>query len=320
MANQFINAGRIVSTSLGVLEREVILPNLVWRNAAGDFRGARNDTVSLRLPAFTNARTRTLRSNTGLTFDELSETVVDLKLRDQIYKGVAVTLEELTLDVEDFERQVAVPATNSVARGIEDGLAVTMDGADYEVEIDLDEDDPYLGLVDARTALGLANVPAGGRFLAVGSSVEAAILKSDRLSKFDSTGDSSNAALREATIGRIAGFTAVSIPALDPNVAIASHQTGFALELLAPSVPQGAVVGATRAYRGFSLTVIQDYDHVAQKDRFSASVFAGSAAVKDKGTINASGRFVPDDTPTEEDDDSGILVRAVKLSLPGASS
>jgi hypothetical protein len=114
----------------------------------------------------------------------------------------------MTLDIVDFGEQVTAPAMSSVVRKVDDAIGTRWPTADTEVDVDLDEDDPYLGLVDARIALNNANVPASQRFLAVGSSVEAAILKSDRLSKFDQSGSSD--ALREAIIGRIAGFTAVS--------------------------------------------------------------------------------------------------------------
>jgi hypothetical protein len=110
-----------------------------------------------------------------------------------------------------------------------------MAAATPEVTVTLDEDDPYLGLVDARIALNLASVPASQRFLAVGANVEAAILKSDRLSKFDTSGSSE--ALREAIIGRIAGFTAVTAIGLDPDIAIAAHRTAFPLALVRPTCP-----------------------------------------------------------------------------------
>ena len=79
-------------------------------------------------------------------------------------------------------------------------------GADtYDTSIAIDSTDPFLAFVDARKALNDDNVPKGGRFMLVGSSVEADILKSDRLTKFDQGAGAT--ALEEATIGRMAGFT-----------------------------------------------------------------------------------------------------------------
>jgi hypothetical protein len=315
VANEFIKAQKVVRTALGMLEREITLPALVWRDAGGDFRGVANDTITLRVPAFTNARTRALRGGRPITVDQLSETSVDVTLDTDVYKAVSVTDEEMTLDIVDFGVQVLTPMVHAVARGVEDSLSSTIEAADYEVEVTLAEDDPYLGLVDARTALNQHSVPMGQRFLACGSRVEAAILKSDRLSKFDSTGDSSNSALREAVIGRIAGFTAVSHPALDPDIAVAAHRTAFVLSMQAPIVPDGVTWGESQAFAGLGMRVIKDYDFLNVQDRALADVFVGSNVVLDSGTLDSDGRFVPSDTG----DDEPILVRAVSCRLEGTS-
>lgn len=311
MPNAFIKANRVVNTMLGVLSRDLTLPQLVWKDAFGDFAGALNDTISIRVPAYgATSHTRGLRAETAITVDRLEETKVDVTLDTDVYKAVGVSLGELTLDVSNFEQQVAVPVTAAVARGVEDALSTTLDGAAYNTDLALNEADPYLSLVDARIALNKANVPAEGRSLAVGSDVEAAILKSDRLSKFDNSG--SDTALRENTIGRIAGFTAVSVPGLDPSTAIAFHRTAFVLTMRAPTVPQGAVTGASRSFQGVAMTAIQDYDFINTVDRFAAHVFIGTDVVKDRGAFDSAGRFVP--TATQAGG-SELVVRAVRLSL-----
>lgn len=316
MANAFIKAEQVIAQMLGVLERDTVLANLVWRDIPdGAFRGAKNDTVSLRLPAYTTARTRVLRGGAPIVIDDLDETKVDVTLDTHVYKAVGVSDEEMTLDIVNFGEQVTASAMGSVVRKVDDALATEMGSADPEVTIDLDEDDPYLGLVDARIALNNASVPPSQRFLAVGSSVEAAILKSDRLSKFDQAGSSD--AMREAVIGRIAGFTAVSTPGLDPDIAIASHRSGFILSLVAPVVPQGAAWGQMQTYRGMSLRVLRDYDPAGASgpvDRLLTDTFMGTGVTMDRGTIDGDGKF----QPSVDGDDDPILVRAVKLTLGGS--
>ncbi len=311
MPNAFIKAERVVNTMLGVLSRDLTVPQLVWRDAFGDFAGAKSDTISIRVPAYASAaHTRGLRAETAITVDRLEETKVDVTLDTDIYKAVGVSLGELTLDVSNFEQQIAVPVASSVARGVEDTLVATMDGATYNTDLALDEADPYKTFVDARIALNKANVPAEGRSMVVGSDVESAILKSDRLSKFDQSG--SDTALRENTIGRMAGFTVVSVPGLDPATAIAFHRTAFVLTTRAPQVPQGAVTGASRSFQGISMTAIQDYDFINTVDRFAAHVYVGTEAVIDRGTFDANGRFVPTSTQAGGAD---VFIRAVRLSL-----
>lgn len=316
MANSFIKAEQVAGQMLGVLERDTVLSQFVWRDPVGSFVGAKDDTVSIRVPAYVNAKTRTMRSTTGITLDELDETKVDVTLDTHVYKAIRVTDEEMTLDITNFGEQVTAPAMGSVVRKVDDTLATTMGGASPQVEVELTEADPYKGLVDARISLNKHNVPTSGRFLAVGSNVEAALLKSDRLSQYDTSGSSD--ALREAVIGRIAGFTAISVPGLDPDIAIAAHRTAFVLCLVAPVLPQGASWGASRSFRGMSLRVLRDYlptDSNGPADRLLTDTFMGTAIVSDRGTIDADGRFVP----TEDGADDPILVRAVTCSLPTSS-
>ena len=131
MANAFIKATKVVSTALGVLTRETVLPQLVWRDAAGDFAGVYNDTITIRVPAYIQARTRALRTSGPLVMDELSETSVDVKLDTDVYKGVLVTDENLTLDISDFGAQILSPILRAVLMGIEDALADKISAADY---------------------------------------------------------------------------------------------------------------------------------------------------------------------------------------------
>lgn len=313
MANEFVKAEQVVRQLLGVLARDTVLAQFVWREPQPErFRGAKDDTVSLKLPAYTTARTRVLRSGTPLVKDSLTETKVDVTLDTHIYKLIGVSDEEMTLDIEDFGQQVTAPAGGAVVRQIDDSIGAEMAAADTEVDVSLDPDDPYLGLVDARTALNMHNVPPGQRFLAVGANVESAILKSDRLSKFDTSGSSD--AMREAIIGRIAGFTAVTAVGLDPDVAIAAHRTAFPMVLITPTVPAGASWGTTQSFNGFNLRVLRDYDPTSAdgpEDRLLTDAFMGTGVTMDRGTIDSDGRFVPSVDGT----DDPILVRAVKATL-----
>lgn len=316
MANAFVKAEQVVAQMLGVLERDTVLAQFTWRDLGADrFKGAKNDTVTLKVPAFTTARTRVMRGGQPIIVDDLTETSVDVKLDTHVYKAIGVSDEEMTLDIIDFGEQVTAPAMGSVVRKVDEAVGAEMAAADPEVTVDLDEDDPYLGLVDARIALNLHSVPASQRFLAVGANVESALLKSDRLSKFDTSGSSD--ALREAIIGRIAGFTAVTAIGLDPDVAIAAHRTAFPLALVAPDIPAGASWGEKRTYRGLQLRTLRDYDPTGSTgpvDRLLTDTFMGTSTTLDSGTIDGDGRFIP----SVDGEDEPILVRAVKLTLSGS--
>lgn len=316
MANTFIKASQVVSQMLGVLEREVVLPGLITRMGGDNFTGAASDTVSLRVPAYGgSSTTRTMRSTTQISHTELDETKVDVVLNKHIYKSVRVTDEEMTLDITNFGEQVTMPAMGAVSRGVEDLVVTALNSASPSVTVDLTSSTMIDGIIDAGRALTDHRIPSGNRFLACGSRVTAALLKSDNLLRSDYAGNS--AALREAMIGRIGGFTAVTVPGLHPDVAWAGHRTGVVLATRAPVVPQGASWGESRTYNGFSLRTLRDYlpdDSNGPADRLLADCFAGVKVVTDKGSLDENGVFTPD-----ADSGTDLVVRLVKLSLPASS-
>lgn len=309
MANTFLKATRIAAAALGLLEREIVLPGLVWRDAGGDFAGAGGDTISIRVPARTTARTRALRGARGaasegtgiITMDELTETKVDVTLDTDVYNAVPITDEELTLDITDFGTQILAPQVRAVAEGIENAVAAEMVGATYATTLTLDTTDPYKTAVDAGVALNKANVPRTERFLLVGADMEGVFLKSDHLSKVDQAG--SDSALRQAQIGRLAGFGNVyASNAIPPNVGFAFHRTAYVLGMRAPAIPSGASFGASQTYAGLAMRWLRDYDFRNVQDRSLVDTYIGTNIVADG----------PDGADVGTDPD---FVRAVKITM-----
>lgn len=313
--NAFVKAEKVVRTSLGLLEREVVLPGLVWRDAGGDFRGAKNDVITIKLPAYMKARRRTLRSGTQRTKDNLQQRSVDVRLDIDLYNDIAITDEELTLDVENYDADVLQAPMAGLARGIEDELVTEMESAPYAVTVAFDETKPHDTLVDARQALNDARVPAGGRFVAVGSEIEARLLKDPQFIHADKSGDSANSALREATLGRIAGFTVVSVPGFHPRRAVAAHTTAFVLAQRAPIVPAGAPWGASESWESFAMRVVRVFDPDEVEDRAIFDTWCGTDIVPDYGEINeVTGQFEPA-VAFDPDEDDPLFVRAVEITL-----
>lgn len=309
MANTFLKATKIAQTGLGLLEREILIPGLVWRNAGGDFRGAANDTITLRIPARTSARTRTFRAARSgsplITMDSLTETGVDVKLDTVIYNAVPVTDEELTLDITSFGAQVLAPQMRAVAEALEDLLVDAMQNANYATVIEAVSHDGYAladgeglynAFVDARKALNDANVPQAGRAIVMGSDFEARLLKSDLFRRADQSGSTS--ARTDAFLGRVAGFDLYVSNALNQDEAYAFHRTAYTLATRAPLVPEGASYGASVSSEGFSLRWLRDYDYLQVQDRSLVDVFAGASAVHDG--------------PEDQEGDPTV-VRAVKI-------
>jgi hypothetical protein len=286
MANTFIKATRIASAALGLLEREIVLPGLVWRDAGGDFRGAGGDTISIRVPARTQARTRALRgarpsTSEGagiITMDDLTETKVDVTLDTDVYSAVPVTDEELTLDLSDFGAQILEPQVRAVAEGVENAVAAEMTGATYATNLTVDTADPFKTFVDAYTALNKQNIPREGRAVVVGADIENLILKSDHLSRVDQSG--SDAALRRAEMGRLAGFPIYVSNAIPANMGFAFHRTAYVLGMRAPMVPDGASFGSAQVYGNLAMRWIRDYDfrNVQDRSRWSIATSARTSS------------------------------------------
>jgi hypothetical protein len=323
----FVNAERVVRTALGILVREVMLPRLVWRDAGGDFRGVKNDTITIRLPAYAPARTRALRSGAARTKDSLHERTVAVTLDTDVYKDVPISDEEMTLDILQFGEQIVQPIMQGVGLELENGLGTLISGATYQTTINYTggTDEPYDVLVDAREALDNAHAPAGGRAVVLGSAVESDFLKSPKLNEVDKSG--TDGALRDAMIGRLAGFDRIfKTNALPAGEAYAFHRTAYVMSQRAPIVPNGAPWGATFSFAGLAIRAVQIMEPDTVTNRFIADSWVGYNTVLDNGHFDADpalgGKFVPVEDPANPitgqvnpwENDLARLVRAVKIT------
>lgn len=310
-----IKSDKIVDGALSLLVRQSALGRTVFRNATGDYRGSKNDTHSIRIPAYAKPGKRALRSSTARTRRQLNERKVDVTLTHGYNLDVPLTDEEITLDIESLAREVIAPSVAGIAREYETDIGALMENTSY-ANATIEIADPFDAAVDAWKTLNDMQVPTSQRFLAVGSSVEAAILKSDQLARFDHSG--STDALRLAQVGTLANFTVVSSQALDPDTAVAYHRTAFLVDSRAPMVPDGVAWGESRSVDGYAVRVMQALD-AGDLDGPTNVVFhdawVGMKATTDAGAIDeTTGKFEPSLEPTESGTDE-IVVRAVKLEL-----
>lgn len=286
MANTFLKPEKIAQTALDLLQREIILPRLVWRFGLSDFQGAKDDTITVRVPAVLTARDYEWRTrNNAIVMDDLTETGVDVTLDTHPYSAVAVTDEQLTLDIVNFGTQVLQPQVRAVAERLEALIATTLGGAIVpaaaEIPHTIGTTDGYVTAVKARKVLNMQNVPMAGRVLLLGANLEEDFLNSDHLTLVDQSG--SDSALRDGTLGRILGFTVVTSNAIDPDIGYAFHSTAIAFGNVAPTVPDGATFGASEATDGLAMRWIRDYDPNYLRDRSVVSSFAGAASVEEDG-------------------------------------
>jgi len=320
VANTFIKPTRIAGMVLGLLERELVLPRLVTRLGLADFRGAFNDTVNVRIPAYVNAREQPWRSGATITLDELSETSFPVQLNKHPYSAVAIQDEELTLDIVSFADQVLRPQIRAVAEKLESYVYTAMTGADLHwapiaigigdapagggTDYDNDAKDVLVAINEANRRLNVKNVPRSDRVIVMGADIEAALLNGSQL--LDAGFAGSDDALRNAMVGRLYGMPVVSTNSIPTNEAWVFHQSAFILANVAPVVPDGVVTGATAALDGLAVRWIRDYDPMTLRDRSVVSAFAGGASVEED----------PDRTSNVGDQIENI--RAVKIIATGS--
>jgi hypothetical protein len=298
---------KLVGAALPLLKRQMILSAFIDKQSAADFKGAQGDVLNIRRPAVLAARSETItRSKTrSIQTDEIVESTIQVKLDTHVYSAVDITDAEATLDVESFAGQILAPQVESIASDLDlkvrdalETLPELKDANGTPIAIGRD-DDPEVQAKKIRFAipklrkhLNANHVPVGGRVLLVGSEVEAALINDPHLTKLDESGTTD--ALREASIGRLYGFTIVSSDVIDPDEMIAVHPTAFKLALIAPVAPQGAAFAASQSANGVAMRYIRDYNSDKAMDRSFLSVYSGISPVLDP-LVNARGQYVKAD-------------------------
>jgi hypothetical protein len=320
---------KVVAFFLGMLERELIAPFVVTRVGQDFFKGAQNDTVTLRVSGLRAvARDYEFRTRTApIVLDDIAgEDSIDVKLDTHVYSATALTDEQMTLDEINFATEVLGPQVEAVTGRLEAKVVAGLRGAQIKHTVTFgDGADPHLVALEARRLMSSEKVaPYAGRTFLVGSDIAANFLASDRLSRYDSTGQEGSPALRESIIGRLAGAPVVVHEGLDPDEGYYLHKSGLVLGNVAPVVPQGATAGRTGISKnGFAVRWIQDYDPNYLRDRSVVSSFAGVNDVQDERDLT-DGTIRPDDY---DPDGAGAgaatgprNVRIVKLDFTGTGS
>lgn len=139
----------------------------------------------------------------------------------------------------------------------------------------------------AHQVLGRRGIPLAGRTLAVGANWEAALLALDNLNRVNEAGSPS--VLRDATLGRLYGFTIVVDYSLGANDAFAYQREAVGLATRTTAIPRGASFAATTSAQGFTLRYLQDYDPDFLTDRAVVDTFAGAQVLDGQRVVRLTG-------------------------------
>lgn len=327
---------KVVQYALPLLQRQLVAPYVVTRMSGEAFKGAKGDTVNMRIPGLRAvARDYEWRTrNNPIVLDDIEGLAsMPVKLNKHVYSATALTDEHLTMDEISLANEVVGPQTEAVAADYEAkvvaGLRSAAVHSDLVIAASLDDADPHLLAIEAKRLMDSKKVaPTAGRVFLVGSDVAAAFLASDRLSQYNSTGETGTPALRDAIIGRLAGSVVIEHNGLNPSEAYYLSPSALLLANLSPVIPAGATAGAQLSSNGYAMRLIYDYDSNYLRDRSVVSSYLGLNDVRDERT--ADGKWIYEDGDLDDDEyPTGVTVnpvgtrknvRMVKFTFSGTGS
>lgn len=315
-------AQKVIQIALATMERELLSPYISTRLPDGAFVGAEGDTVTMNIGGLrAKARDYEWRTRTNpIVMDDIEGAgKIAFKLDKHVVSATGLTLEQLTLDEINLSEDVVGPQAVAVADDLEAKTIAKWASIPWKRSVPTFTagDDPLLVAAEARRLLDADKVaPRQGRVFLIGSNVEAAWITSDRLSKYDSTGQEGTPALRDAIIGKLVGAPVISHPSVDPDFAAYVHPSALAIANVAPVIPTGAKAGARGVSRGgFAGTWLIDYDPNFARDRSVFHAFAGFTDIRDER--DANGDLLD---PTGDNYATAKNVRGVKMTFdPGTS-
>lgn len=139
----------------------------------------------------------------------------------------------------------------------------------------------------AKRLMDLRGVPAQGRTLVVGAGWSAAILSQPQLNLVDAAG--TDGLLRDATLGKLYGFTIVEDVTIDAYAAYALQRDAVTLATRVPAIPRGVAFGQTTSRDGFTVRYLHDYDVDHLQDRAVVDTFAGASVLDGQRIVKLTG-------------------------------
>lgn len=293
MASTYITPSLIAKTALATLYHSMVLAGLVWRDFDPDFVGKQGDTVTIRKPATFTAET--FNRSAGVTLQEVTESSTTVSVDTIANVSVAVTDEEMTLKIEDFQKQVLNGMVRAIAEKIDGELAEllvdTANGAGGG-GVASGVTTPTAAYRTALAKLGRSKLPLTERYAVLSPESHAAVLGEDKLIKVNESGTSN--ALRQAIIGDLLGFVnytsgVLGYGANDKGKAdgVAFHKEAVALVVRPLETPKGLPSSqvARETFQGVSMRVVYAYNSNKKQDEVSVDVLYGKKALRPEGAI-----------------------------------
>lgn len=308
---------KLAATAVELMERELVVPKLFTRKGIEEFKGAKDDTINVRVPGILPARDYEWRNNRAqpLSFDEYRERKLAVRFGGNAYSATMLTDEQREMDFLGWTQDILPAQSRAVARKLEYGAIKALKDGKYSVTIGAQGaagspgDNVIQAIVEARNALNRMGASKVKRTLLIGSDWDT-IIQGSQYFQASIIGDKyGESAFADALLGKIKGFDIVVSEDIAPDEAYALTGDSFVFLNAAPGVPESAVAGASMLSQdGIAMRWLRDYDPQYQVERSTVNTWYGYQQVLDPVIyVNDQGQEVV------SDDEYNI--RSVKLTL-----
>jgi hypothetical protein len=292
MANTLITPTVIARTGLATLYNTIVLGGLVWRDFDAEFASKVGRVVNIRKPAIFDAEI--FDRSKGTQAQEIDEGEVAVELDTIANVTVAVTDEEMTLDIIDFQVQVLNGMMEAIAQKVDADLAerlteVARDAGQVASEVGGEANSAYRF---ARQILSRNKYPKGNRYAALSPEGVSEVLDDKLLVAANESGTTD--ALREAVIGRIFGIENYETQEFGDGPGpkgeadgVAFHQTAVTLAVRPLIEPKGLAASqvSIESFKSLSLRTVYAYNAEKKQDEVSLDMLYGIATTRDDGAV-----------------------------------
>ncbi|MDH6282809.1 P22 phage major capsid protein family protein [Prescottella agglutinans] len=290
MANTILTPSVIAKQTLMNLYENLCMVPLVHTDVSQEWTGKKiGSTVTIRKPATFTAQNFD-RAAPNITIQNATETGIDVKLDQHKDVSFAVTAEDLTLRIEDFEEQFLAPAAEALAQAVDRAIiarkADITQIAGGAVPAGFEWTKPE-ALIEADRLLNIKNVPNSRRHSVIGPTTRANWLNSPLVKQVDQSGATD--ALREGSLGtKLFGFDTymtqnIVQPPASPTtgqptteVGMAFHESAFAFASATLALPTDNTWATIENYKGLSLRLVKQYDMQQKADIISLDILFGT--------------------------------------------
>jgi len=270
--------GESAAVAAQMVAQEFTLAGLINHDAGNKILegGRKGRSIQVKQPQALVAHGRGIDDVTNkIVLDTLAENYVDITLGVHAYSALALSEGDVNLDIENFSEQVLSPQAKAVAAYANDAVLNLVLAEAYAEIGAYDPANPTKFFTLLRKALRDKGVPSANLNVLAGTEVYANLLDSKAFE--DASQSGSTAALREASIGRVRGFTVVESVEIPETDVFAFHRDAFTLGMRAPVAPRGAAFAASVSEAGVPIRHVMDYDTDFTADRSVLSTFVGVA-------------------------------------------